>query len=62
MSDSKSEPTLCIALADGSEEIEAVSVIDLCRRAKINVTVASVGSTKKVKCSRGVVIVSSGSV
>jgi len=37
--------------------MEAVIIIDILRRAGAKVTVASVGSTKAVKCSRGVVLV-----
>jgi 4-methyl-5(b-hydroxyethyl)-thiazole monophosphate biosynthesis len=42
-----------VAIADGIEELEAVTIIDVLRRAKADVTVASVGS-KKVTASRGV--------
>lgn len=44
-----------VAIADGSEEMEAVITIDVLRRAGINVTVGGLGN-KSVKCSRGVVI------
>lgn len=44
-----------IILADGFEEIEAVTVIDILRRAGISVTVAGL-SALKVKASRGVII------
>ena len=40
-----------IAIADGIEELEAVTTIDVLRRAKADVTVASVGS-KQVTASR----------
>jgi 4-methyl-5(b-hydroxyethyl)-thiazole monophosphate biosynthesis len=42
-----------VAIADGIEELEAVTIIDVLRRAKADVTVASVGS-KKITASRGV--------
>lgn len=46
-----------VAIANGTEEMEAVIVIDTLRRANINVTVASIEQEKKVTCSRGVAIV-----
>lgn len=50
--------TAVVLVAEGSEEMEAVITIDILRRAGIDVTVASVGDQKVVKCSRGVNIVS----
>ena len=35
---------LLIAISNGFEEIEAVSIIDICRRAEIEVTIASIDS------------------
>ena len=46
-----------VLVADGTEEIEAVSIIDTLRRAEIEVSVASVSESLSVRCSRGVVIV-----
>lgn len=43
-----------IALANGSEEMEAVITIDILRRAKIQVTVASVEDSLHIVASRGV--------
>jgi 4-methyl-5(b-hydroxyethyl)-thiazole monophosphate biosynthesis len=45
-----------VAIADGTEELEAVTIVDVLRRAKADVTVASVGS-KQVTASRGVNLV-----
>ncbi len=45
-----------VAIADGTEELEAVTIIDVLRRAEANVTVVSVG-TKQVTASRGVKLV-----
>lgn len=44
-----------IPLADGCEEIEAVTVIDILRRAGVEVIVAGL-SAQQIKCSRGTVI------
>ncbi len=45
-----------VPIADGTEEIEAVCIIDVLRRAGLSVTVASVGALQ-VTASRGVKIV-----
>lgn len=45
-----------VPIADGTEEIEAVCIIDVLRRACAEVVIASVGQ-KEVTCSRGVRIV-----
>jgi len=46
-----------VPIADGSEEIEAVCIIDTLVRAGAHVTVASVMDQHQVTCSRGVKIV-----
>ena len=43
-----------IAIADGVEEIESVTLIDVLRRADIEVVVASIETRRMITCSRGV--------
>ena len=45
-----------VAIADGTEELEAVTIIDVLRRAEADVTVASVGK-QQVTAGRGVKLV-----
>ena len=45
-----------VPIADGSEELEAVTIIDVLRRADLNVTVASVDKLQVI-ASRGVKLV-----
>ncbi|HEY7774867.1 MAG TPA: DJ-1 family glyoxalase III [Marinagarivorans sp.] len=45
-----------VAIADGSEEMEATIIIDVLRRADIDVSVASVMPERKITASRGVQI------
>lgn len=54
-------PTVLIPLADGFEELEAVTIIDLLRRAGITVVSASLG-TQTVSASRGVRLVTDTSL
>ena len=54
---SSSEKVVLVPIGNGSEEMEAVTIIDVMRRAGASVTVASVESDLTVKCSRGVKIV-----
>jgi 4-methyl-5(b-hydroxyethyl)-thiazole monophosphate biosynthesis len=48
-------PKVLVPLADGCEELEAVTVIDLLRRANIDVITASLQDAP-VRCSRGTVL------
>lgn len=52
-------PTVLVAIADGSEEMEAVIAIDLLRRAGMEVTVASCAADGRhqISASRGVQLV-----
>ena len=45
-----------VPIADGSEEMEAVIIVDILRRADITVSIASVMTNRKVIASRGVEI------
>lgn len=45
-----------VPIADGSEEIEVVTIVDVLRRAKAEVTLASVMSNREIVASRGVAI------
>eukprot|EP00388_Colpodella_angusta_P019236 GDKJ01048111.1.p1 GENE.GDKJ01048111.1~~GDKJ01048111.1.p1 ORF type:complete len:186 (+),score=42.33 GDKJ01048111.1:49-606(+) len=45
-----------VIVADGSEEIETVCVVDILRRANYDVTLASVDESPEVKMSRGIVL------
>jgi 4-methyl-5(b-hydroxyethyl)-thiazole monophosphate biosynthesis len=58
---SSAMPRVLVPLADGVEEMEAVIIIDVLRRASIEVTAASVMPALAVKASRGVVIVADAS-
>ncbi len=51
-----------IFLADGFEEVEAVTPIDYLRRAGVEVTVAAVGHERAVKSSRGLSILATDTV
>lgn len=46
-----------VPIADGSEEMEAVIIIDVLRRAGCEATLAFVSGQTQVTCSRGVTIV-----
>ncbi len=47
---------LAIFLADGFEEIEGLTVVDLCRRAGLDITMVSIGETVTVNGSHGIVV------
>jgi 4-methyl-5(b-hydroxyethyl)-thiazole monophosphate biosynthesis len=51
------DKTVLVPVADGTEELEAVAIIDVLRRAGATVTVASVTGFSQITASRGVVIV-----
>jgi len=55
------DKTVLVPIADGTEELEAVTIIDVLRRAEVQVTVASVASLQ-VKASRGVNLVADTSI
>ncbi|HSO85906.1 MAG TPA: DJ-1/PfpI family protein, partial [Draconibacterium sp.] len=48
---------IAVHLAEGFEEIEAVSIIDVLRRAEINVTIVSVTEKAEVTGSHGIKII-----
>ncbi|KAF4374036.1 hypothetical protein F8388_007942 [Cannabis sativa] len=50
-------PRVLIPIANGSEEIEVVTIADILRRAKVDVVVASVEKSLKIKASQGTRIV-----
>jgi len=48
--------TVLVPLADGFEEIEAISIIDILRRADLNVTTAALGDSLQVKGAHGITV------
>lgn len=51
---------VCVMVADGSEELETVAVVDVLRRAGAKVFLAGVAGARAVKASRGVGLVPDG--
>lgn len=51
-----------VPIANGSEEIESVCIIDTLRRAGADVMVASVETTRQVTCSRGVALIADATI
>ena len=47
---------VALFIADGSEEVEAITPVDLLRRAKVEVDIVSVMGNRRITASRGVVI------
>ncbi len=48
--------TVLVPIADGTEELEAVAIIDVLRRAEAEVTIASVTGSRRITASRGMVL------
>ena len=48
--------TAIVALADGFEEIEALTVVDVLRRGNVQVVTASVGDSKDVEGAHGIAV------
>ncbi|XP_046820162.1 protein dj-1beta-like isoform X1 [Vespa crabro] len=55
-SNKMAEKTALLLISDGSEEMEAVITADVLRRGGVSVTIASLGDSECVKCSREVKI------
>jgi 4-methyl-5(b-hydroxyethyl)-thiazole monophosphate biosynthesis len=51
--------TALVVVADGSESLEAVTLINVLRRANVDVTVAAVGDALSVNGTRGVMLLAS---
>ena len=49
-------PKIIVPIADGSEEMEAVIIIDTLRRAKFDVVCAAIGNSRTITASRNVIL------
>ena len=56
MNTTKNSPRLALFLADGFEEVEALTVVDLLRRADISVTTVSITDRREVTSSHRVTV------
>lgn len=54
---SASKPRVLVPIADGTEEMEFTIVVDVLRRAGVEVVTAGLDGTRPHRCSRGVAIV-----
>ncbi|KAL6347971.1 hypothetical protein AAG906_037700 [Vitis piasezkii] len=55
-------PHVLVPVANGSEEIEVVTVVDILRRAKVDVVVASVEKSLQILASRGIKLIADKSI
>ena len=55
-------PQVLVPVANGSEEIEVVTVVDILRRAKVDVVVASVEKSLQILASRGIKLIADKSI
>uniref|UniRef100_A0A5B7CE40 DJ-1/PfpI domain-containing protein n=1 Tax=Davidia involucrata TaxID=16924 RepID=A0A5B7CE40_DAVIN len=58
----KHTPHVLIPVANGSEEIEVVTIVDILRRAKVDVVVASVEKSVQILASQGTKIIADKSI
>jgi 4-methyl-5(b-hydroxyethyl)-thiazole monophosphate biosynthesis len=49
-------PKIIVPIAEGTEEMEAIIIIDILRRAEFNVVCAAVGNSKTITASRKVIL------
>ena len=47
---------VCVFLADGFEEIEALTVVDVLRRAGVRVDTVSMGGSDMVQCAHWITV------